>query len=71
MDTASKAALDDEFGTHRDDDVVQQILEKGTVVEGEVSLLSLRHVLIYANDFQQSKGRDGVRNDNQGDFIAH
>ena len=37
MDTASKAMLEDEFGTSRDDDVVQQILEKGTIIESEVS----------------------------------
>jgi len=34
-DTASKGALEDEFGTHKDDDVMQQILEKGTVIESE------------------------------------
>lgn len=36
MDTASKGQLEDEFGTSRDDDVVQQILEKGSVLETEV-----------------------------------
>ena len=36
LDTASKGQLEDEFGTSRDEDVVQQILEKGTVVESEV-----------------------------------
>lgn len=35
MDGASKATLEDEFGTHKDDDVIQQILEKGTVIESE------------------------------------
>lgn len=35
MDGASKATLDSEFGTHKDDDVIAQILEKGTVVESE------------------------------------
>lgn len=40
MDTASKSTLQDEFGTHKDDSVVQQILERGTVVESEVSLLA-------------------------------
>jgi len=29
LDTASKAALENEFGTSKDDDVVKQILEKG------------------------------------------
>ena len=37
MDTASKATLDDEFGTHKDDDVILQIMERGTIVESEVS----------------------------------
>ncbi|KAI9665319.1 MAG: hypothetical protein M1831_001756 [Alyxoria varia] len=35
LDTASKGTLDTEFGTHKDDDVVTQILEKGTVQEHE------------------------------------
>ena len=35
MDGASKAVLEDEFGTHKDDDVIPQILERGTVVESE------------------------------------
>jgi ribosome maturation protein Sdo1 len=37
MDTASKGTMEDEFGTSREEDVVQQILEKGTIVESEVS----------------------------------
>lgn len=37
MDEASKAILDDEFGTHKDDDVIPQILEKGSILETEVS----------------------------------
>lgn len=37
LDTASKGALEDEFGSSRDEDVVQQILEKGTVQETEVN----------------------------------
>ena len=36
MDTASKGTLEDEFGTHKEEDVVTQILEKGSVVESEV-----------------------------------
>ena len=36
-DTASKGTLEDEFGTSNEDDVMQQILEKGTVIETEVS----------------------------------
>ncbi len=36
-DTASHAALDNEFGTHVDEEVIKQILEKGTLQESEVS----------------------------------
>src|ERR1700759_3354141 len=36
MDTASKGLLEDEFGTSRDEEVVKQILERGSVVESEV-----------------------------------
>jgi len=38
FDTASHAMLDNEFGTHKDEDVIIQILEKGTIqetIEGE------------------------------------
>ena len=36
MDTASNGSLDSEFGTHKEEDVVKAILEKGTVQESEV-----------------------------------
>lgn len=36
MDTASKSMLEDEFGTHKDDTVVEKILENGTIIESEV-----------------------------------
>jgi len=35
MDAASKGTLETEFGTSKDEDVVKQILEKGTVNETE------------------------------------
>ncbi|KAK5007134.1 shwachman-Bodian-diamond syndrome protein [Cryomyces antarcticus] len=35
MDAASNGALEDEFGTHREEDVVQQIIEKGDLQETE------------------------------------
>nr|POE79801.1 sdo1-like protein c21c3.19 [Quercus suber] len=35
LDTASKGALESEFGTSKEEDVVQQILEKGSVQESE------------------------------------
>ncbi|KAK8203353.1 hypothetical protein M8818_005331 [Zalaria obscura] len=37
MDSASKGSLESEFGTHKEDDVIAQILEKGTIVESEES----------------------------------
>ena len=44
MDTASKGTLEYEFGTSRDDDVVQQILERGSIVETEVS-----NIIVFAH----------------------
>ena len=38
MDTASKGTLEDEFGTHKEEDVVKQIIERGSIVESEVCL---------------------------------
>ncbi|KAF2813095.1 putative RNA binding protein [Mytilinidion resinicola] len=35
LDAASNGSLEGEFGTHKDDDVVKAILEKGTVQETE------------------------------------
>ncbi|KAF2864825.1 shwachman-Bodian-diamond syndrome protein [Massariosphaeria phaeospora] len=35
LDAASNASLDNEFGTHKDDEVVKLILQKGTVQESE------------------------------------
>lgn len=40
-DGASKADLENEFGTSNDDDVIKQILEKGTIQRSEV-----RHCLL-------------------------
>lgn len=36
MDTASNGALDSEFGTHKEEEVVAKILETGSIVESEV-----------------------------------
>lgn len=36
LDKASNAELDNEFGTHKEDDVVKQILEKGNLQETKV-----------------------------------
>ncbi|KAL1880194.1 hypothetical protein VTK73DRAFT_6225 [Phialemonium thermophilum] len=35
-DAASKGMLDNEFGTHVDEDVIKQILEKGTLQESQM-----------------------------------
>lgn len=35
LDGASNAVMDNEFGTHVDEDVIKQILEKGTLQESE------------------------------------
>lgn len=40
-DEASQSVLDNEFGTHVDEEVIKQILEKGTVQESKVSPPSL------------------------------
>ncbi|KAI5201306.1 hypothetical protein E4T39_05304 [Aureobasidium subglaciale] len=37
LDAASHSQLDNEFGTHKEEDVVQQILEKGDIQETENS----------------------------------
>jgi ribosome maturation protein Sdo1 len=42
MDGASKATLENEFGTHVDDEVIKQILEKGTIQESQVRSSSLQ-----------------------------
>ncbi len=36
-DSASKATLENEFGTHNDDECITKILEQGTLQETEVS----------------------------------
>lgn len=37
LDGASKSTLENEFGTHKDDDCIRKILEKGEVQLSEVS----------------------------------
>jgi ribosome maturation protein Sdo1 len=36
LDTASHSTLDNEFGTHAEEEVIKQIIEKGTIQEGDV-----------------------------------
>jgi hypothetical protein len=40
MDGASKATLENEFGTTNDEEAIKQILEKGTLQESEVRISS-------------------------------
>lgn len=42
MDQASKGSLESEFGTSKDEDVVKQILEKGSIVEAGVRISHAR-----------------------------
>jgi Shwachman-Bodian-Diamond syndrome (SBDS) protein len=41
LDGASNSSLENEFGTHNEEDVVKQILEKGSMQETEVHIHSL------------------------------
>jgi len=36
MNGASNSTLDNEFGTHKEEEVIVQILEKGTIQESKV-----------------------------------
>lgn len=45
FDAASKSTLENEFGTTKDDEVVAQILEKGSVQESEVRIDSFSYKL--------------------------
>jgi len=48
MDGASHATLENEFGTHVDEEVIKQILEKGTLQETEVHTYpTLSHVPLH------------------------
>lgn len=47
FDDASKATLENEFGTTNDDEIIKQILEKGTVQETKVSVPHCIPVLIF------------------------
>jgi hypothetical protein len=57
LDGASNATLENEFGTHVDEEVIKQIIEKGTFQEGTVCnqflffLCNPSMFLIYANPF--------------------
>lgn len=69
MDGASKSALDNEFGTHNEDEVIKQILTKGSVQTGEV--YSPLPVALFVTNIIQESGRGGDRNITQGGTIGH
>ena len=49
LDTASNATLDNEFGSHNEDECIKKILEKGSAQESEVrSTLSLSFLAIHS-----------------------
>lgn len=39
LDSASNAELDSEFGTHKVEDVVEKILQTGSIIQNKVSLI--------------------------------
>lgn len=51
MDGASKATLENEFGTTNDEEVIKQILEKGTLQESEVRILLPSSVYLSSSSF--------------------
>lgn len=82
MDGASKATLENEFGTHVDDEVIKQILEKGTIQETQVRSLyfitfsppwypnhSIKQMLTTFS--LQAGERQGSTNDSMGARVAH
>ena len=48
-DEASNSVLDNEFSTHVDEDVIKQILEKGTLQESTVSTVPFGLTMLDAN----------------------
>ena len=72
MDTASNSTLENEFGTHKDDECIAMILEKGQaqltqvwIVEWDVRSLDTDYC------FAQTHERGGDRNDTKGGRQAH
>ena len=55
LDGASNAQLDSEFGTHKEEDVVKAILEKGDVQETKSSSKEADRVSIRLDDHQSEE----------------
>jgi len=49
MNAASHSTLDNEFGTHVEEDVIKQIIEKGTIQESQVTIPSRCNIISNAN----------------------
>ena len=80
MDTASKATLENEFGTTNDEEAIKQILEKGTLQESQVRIfppipLTIPIRPIDSNNMltcpAQAAERQGNKNDSMGSRAAH
>lgn len=76
LDAAAKGALEAEFGSSKDEDVIIKILEKGNIIESEVRLGLLAHLHLRLNEHRlthmsQNSGRDGVKNVSAGGTVAH
>ena len=82
MDGASKATLENEFGTSNDEEAIKQILEKGTLQESQVrihlphapSLPPLSPSIMSSNILTypaQAGERQGNQNYSMGSRAAH
>jgi hypothetical protein len=68
MDGASKATLENEFGTSNEDECIKQILTKGNL---QVSEVGIPLDILDKTDHLQNSERGGDRNITQGPGIAH
>jgi ribosome maturation protein Sdo1 len=73
MDGASKATLENEFGTHNEDDILIKILEKGEMQASDVRII-LREAsdqsLLNSSSLQAGP-RQGSTNDSKGARAGH
>lgn len=77
LDGASKATLENEFGTHNEDECMTKILEMGMIQETEVRKCSPTKVrasrgsICLVNVVVQNSERHGTRNETMGPRQAH
>lgn len=73
MDGASKATLENEFGTHNEDDILVKILEKGDLQASDVRSIQNGEIdqslLTYSS--LQAGPRQGSTNDSKGARAGH